>query len=110
MSYSMLASDVVVLAAGAAASTAVAMASKNAPFATSLGDEDSDDSLCTPEQPRKKAAAVTAAPTKQAKKDVIALVGKLPAVEKKAVTTVTVAEVPLTPPVTEIKADGIFVQ
>ena len=116
MSFTTLASDVLVLAAGAAATTAVAMASHKAlPFQTSLGTEHDDDSLCTPlpEAPAKKVStkADAAAAKKLQAKEVTALAvkaTKLGDVEKTVATTVTVEEVVQTPGLNEIKGDSLF--
>ena len=118
MSFTTLASDVLVLAAGAAATTAVAMAShKSLPFQTSLGTENDDDSLCTPlPQPSASKKVSTAADAAAAKKlqgkEVTALAAKatkLGDVQKTVATTVTVEEVVQTPGVKEIKGDSLFV-
>ena len=104
MAYQALASDVLVLAAGAATFTAVAMAAKSAaPFRTSLGTEGDDDSLCTP-LPEKEAVLVdAAAEPKEVKAVSQPKLLNLGDIEKKVVTSVTIEEVgiPLTP-LTEI--------
>ena len=96
MTYTTLASDALILAAGAVTFTACAMATKNIPFRTSLGTEGDDDSLCAPEEQIEE-------PEQQQQKEEITQEGgekkvmRLGDVEKKVVTLVTVEEVPLTP-------------
>lgn len=108
MSYTTLASDALVLAAGAAAVTVVALTAKNAPFKTSLGTDGDDDSLCAPEE------NPSSSQQPEQKKEKTATVAKQVKLgsdddDKKVATTVTVSEVPLTPPaVAEISGDQIF--
>ncbi|KAL6718796.1 hypothetical protein ACLMJK_003030 [Lecanora helva] len=114
MSYQILASDVLVLAAGAATITAAAMAAKNSvPFITSLGTEELDDSLCAPLEPimEEKMEKSFSVVVEQNERDEAEEEGELVQIgtekpilslgdiEKKVVTMVTVEEIesPLTP-------------
>ena len=113
MAYQTLASDVLVLAAGAATFTAVAMAAKHgAPFRTSLGTEGDDDSLCTPLPEEKKSTSSIHLIQEEEEKETVqeTKVLNLGDIEKKVVTMVTVEEVgmPLTPmaEVVELRLDA----
>lgn len=111
MSYTTLASDALVLAAGAAAVTVVALTAKNAPFKTSLGTDGDDDSLCAPEEPSSSSTTTTTTAKKQQSKQTMKkkTAERVKLVDDEKVATVTVSEVPLTPPpVAEMHGDQIF--
>ena len=94
-----LASDAVVLGLAASA-IGIGIGIKSlAPFHTSLGTEDDDDSLLAPKSDE---------PSSTQSLDATPVKAMLVAVEAKNAVNVTVSEVPLTPPVVEIKGDSIF--
>ena len=113
MTHTTLASDALILAAGALTVTAAAIVTATPPFKTSLGTEGDDDSLCAPESESPDIKEHTTATTEDSKPPVhpaseqAAL--KPGAVEKKAVTSVTVEEVPSTPDAVDVRVqDSMF--
>jgi len=108
MTHTTLASDALILAAGALTVTAAAIVTATPPVKTSLG---TDDSLCAPDA---EEAVSTTTPTTEASKPPVHPASeqaalKPGAVEKKAVTVVTVEEVPSTPDAVDVRVqDSMF--
>lgn len=111
MTHTTLASDALILAAGALTVTAAAIVTTTPPFKTSLGTEGDDDSLCAPDAGENVS---TTTPTTEDSKPPVhpaseQAVLKPGAVEKKVVTCVTVEEVPSTPDAVDVRVqDSIF--
>jgi len=111
MTHTTLASDALILAAGALTVTAAAIVTATPPFKTSLGTEGDDDSLCAPDagedvSPTTPTTEDSKPPVHPASEQAAMRLGD---VEKKAVTFVTVEEVPSTPDAVDVRVgDSIF--